>query len=104
MTNTELVGVILAAGRGSRMVAETWPKPLLPICNKPMIQYQIEVLFSRVPVPCRLAAWILWHYRRQSQESHARLADRIRLPLRYEVRSHSKARAWTGQVTTPGGA
>jgi dTDP-glucose pyrophosphorylase len=41
---TKLIGVILAAGEGSRIrpFSEKQPKPLLPICNKPLIEYQIE--------------------------------------------------------------
>jgi glucose-1-phosphate thymidylyltransferase len=43
-----LVGAILAAGRGSRMetFGERYPKPILPICNKPLIVYQIELMRS----------------------------------------------------------
>jgi dTDP-glucose pyrophosphorylase len=39
-------GVILAAGRGTRMgpFGDKYPKPLLPVCNKPLIQYQIEIM------------------------------------------------------------
>jgi glucose-1-phosphate thymidylyltransferase len=39
-----LLGVILAAGRGSRIQPLNlyMPKPLLPVCNKPIIQYQLE--------------------------------------------------------------
>jgi len=39
-------GVILAAGLGSRIhpLSFNIPKPLLPVCNKPIIQYQIEYL------------------------------------------------------------
>jgi dTDP-glucose pyrophosphorylase len=38
--------VILAGGKGTRMqpFSDSLPKPLLPICNKPIIQYQIEAL------------------------------------------------------------
>jgi len=38
------VGVILAAGKGSRVQPLNLyvPKPLLPVCNKPIIQYQLE--------------------------------------------------------------
>ncbi|NOZ04883.1 MAG: NTP transferase domain-containing protein [Chloroflexi bacterium] len=43
-TEKNLVGVILAAGRGTRIkpLSLRYPKPLLPVCNKPIIQYQIE--------------------------------------------------------------
>jgi dTDP-glucose pyrophosphorylase len=46
MTNREFQGVILAAGRGNRMApfSEHYPKPILPVCNKPVIQYQIETM------------------------------------------------------------
>lgn len=43
---TSLVGVILAAGQGTRLqpFSETYPKPILPILGKPLLQYQIECL------------------------------------------------------------
>lgn len=46
MEALDFVGVILAAGTGSRLYPLTKyvPKPLLPICNKPIIQYQIDQL------------------------------------------------------------
>jgi dTDP-glucose pyrophosphorylase len=39
-------GVILAAGRGTRLqpLSFSLPKPLHPICNKPIMQYQIEAM------------------------------------------------------------
>lgn len=39
-----LTGVILAAGTGGRIrpLSLSVPKPLLPVCNKPIMQYQIE--------------------------------------------------------------
>jgi glucose-1-phosphate thymidylyltransferase len=39
-------GVILAAGRGTRMMpfSEHYPKPLLPILNRPLIFHQVEFL------------------------------------------------------------
>lgn len=39
-------GVILAAGRGSRIfpLSVHYPKPLLPVLNKPVLEYQIEVM------------------------------------------------------------
>lgn len=45
---TAYSGVILAAGRGSRMApfSESWPKPLLPVCNKPIIEHQIAIMKS----------------------------------------------------------
>lgn len=44
MTESKYSGVILAAGTGSRIKPLSWsyPKPMLPICNKPIIQYQME--------------------------------------------------------------
>jgi NDP-sugar pyrophosphorylase family protein len=44
----EFVGVILAAGRGTRMFPFTsrWPKPILPIMGKPLLQHQIEMMKS----------------------------------------------------------
>ncbi|MFA4981144.1 MAG: sugar phosphate nucleotidyltransferase [Candidatus Omnitrophota bacterium] len=40
----KISGVILAAGRGARIkpLSLSIPKPLLPVCNKPIMQYQIE--------------------------------------------------------------
>jgi NDP-sugar pyrophosphorylase family protein len=42
------VGAILAAGRGTRMqpFSESIPKPLLPVCNRPIIVHQIEAMRS----------------------------------------------------------
>jgi dTDP-glucose pyrophosphorylase len=41
-------GVILAAGRGTRMLPFTtrWPKPILPVLAKPLLQHQIEMMKS----------------------------------------------------------
>lgn len=41
-------GVILAAGHGSRMgpFGESVPKPIAPICNKPLLAYQLEHMQS----------------------------------------------------------
>ncbi len=45
-SNEKYEGVILAAGRGTRMApfSDHFPKPLLPILNKPLIHHQIEYL------------------------------------------------------------
>jgi len=42
----EVVGVILAGGLGTRMApfSNKFPKPMLPICNKPLIEYQLETM------------------------------------------------------------
>ncbi|MBM3984898.1 MAG: hypothetical protein FJ296_04285 [Planctomycetes bacterium] len=42
----QLLGVILAAGKGTRIqpFSERWPKPILPILGKPLIQHQVECL------------------------------------------------------------
>jgi dTDP-glucose pyrophosphorylase len=46
MSHNDFVGVILAAGRGTRMFPFTtrWPKPILPIMGKPLLQHQIEMM------------------------------------------------------------
>lgn len=46
MSHERLAGAILAAGKGSRLIpiSENYPKPLLPICNKPIVQYQMEYM------------------------------------------------------------
>lgn len=48
VAQVELQGAILAAGRGSRMApfSEKLPKPLLPVCNRPIIEYQIDIMRS----------------------------------------------------------
>ena len=42
----DLLGVILAAGKGTRMApfSERFPKPVLPILGKPLLQHQVECL------------------------------------------------------------
>ncbi|HKN88215.1 MAG TPA: sugar phosphate nucleotidyltransferase [Nitrospiraceae bacterium] len=44
MNNQAITGVILAAGKSTRMqpFSARFPKPILPICNRPVIEYQIE--------------------------------------------------------------
>ncbi|HHI69233.1 MAG TPA: nucleotidyltransferase family protein, partial [Planctomycetes bacterium] len=46
MQKEDLVGVILAAGKGTRMFpfSERFPKPVLPIGGKPLLAYQLETL------------------------------------------------------------
>ena len=46
MQEHNIIGVILAAGKGTRMApfSSRFPKPILPVCNKPHIQYQIEMM------------------------------------------------------------
>jgi dTDP-glucose pyrophosphorylase len=46
MSDHKLVGAILAAGKGTRLtpLSEAYPKPLLPICNKPIVGYQLEYM------------------------------------------------------------
>ncbi|HEY6565121.1 MAG TPA: nucleotidyltransferase family protein [Pirellulaceae bacterium] len=48
MRASEYMGVILAAGKGSRMApfGEQFPKPMLPICNKPLVQHHVELMKS----------------------------------------------------------
>lgn len=46
VTKNKITGVILAAGKGTRMqpFSNRYPKPLLPICNKPLLHYQISIM------------------------------------------------------------
>lgn len=46
MAEKKYQGVILAAGHGSRMgpFGERMPKPVAPVCNKPLLAYQLEHL------------------------------------------------------------
>jgi len=46
--SNKITGVILAAGRGERIKPLSFdlPKPLLPICNKPIMQYQLEEMIN----------------------------------------------------------
>lgn len=48
MVSSAYQGAILAAGHGSRMgpFGEQLPKPIAPICNKPLLVYQLEHLRS----------------------------------------------------------
>ncbi len=43
---SDLLGVILAAGKGTRMLpfSESYPKPILPIGGKPLLVHQIEAM------------------------------------------------------------
>jgi dTDP-glucose pyrophosphorylase len=47
-SSTGLTGVILAAGKGARLqpFSETLPKPILPICNEPLLGHQLRLLKS----------------------------------------------------------
>lgn len=44
--DSSLLGVILAAGKGTRIhpFSERYPKPILPVLGKPLLQYQVECL------------------------------------------------------------
>lgn len=46
--NREYCGAILAAGHGTRMqpFSERYPKPLLPVCNRPLIVHHVEFMRS----------------------------------------------------------
>lgn len=46
MAISEFMGVILAAGKGTRMrpFSTHWPKPLLPVLGKPLLVHQIEIM------------------------------------------------------------
>jgi len=42
----KMSGVILAAGEGTRIypLSNEFPKPILPVCNRPLVEYQIEIM------------------------------------------------------------
>lgn len=44
--HSRYLGAILAGGKGTRMApfSDRYPKPLLPVANKPLISYQIELM------------------------------------------------------------
>lgn len=44
----QYTGVILAAGKGSRMIpfSDYYPKPVLPVGNKALVQHQVEIMRS----------------------------------------------------------
>ncbi len=46
MTKNNIIGVILAAGKGSRMypLSDKYSKCTMPICNKPLLDYQIGMM------------------------------------------------------------
>ena len=48
MSKISLNAMVLAAGFGKRMlpISETIPKPLVQVCNKPLINYSLESLIS----------------------------------------------------------
>lgn len=48
MATPQLMGVILAAGKGTRMrpFSEHYPKPILPLGGKPLIAHQLEMMRS----------------------------------------------------------
>ena len=45
-SNNKLIGVILAAGKGTRIYpfSESFPKPILPVCNRPLLEIQVELM------------------------------------------------------------
>ena len=46
MNNIEVKGLILAAGKGTRLRCLSFqsPKPMLPVGGKPVVQYSVEAL------------------------------------------------------------
>ena len=61
MKENNIMGVILAGGKGSRMYpfSEHHPKCILPICNKPLMEYQIEMMKN---VGIRDIVIVIGHY------------------------------------------
>ncbi|MGE3174812.1 MAG: sugar phosphate nucleotidyltransferase [Planctomycetota bacterium] len=48
-TVSDYQGVILAAGKGTRMrpFSEHWPKPILPVLGKPLMAHQLEMMAAQ---------------------------------------------------------
>lgn len=48
MSDSELMGVVLAAGKGTRMLpfSQHYPKPILPVGGTPLIAHQLDILAS----------------------------------------------------------
>ncbi|BCN92856.1 mannose-1-phosphate guanylyltransferase [Thiomicrorhabdus immobilis] len=86
--------MILAAGRGKRLrpITDTTPKPLVPLCGKPLIEYHIEKL-AKAGV-------------REIVINHAWLGDKIEQQLgdgsRWNVRIHYSPEP-EGGLETAGG-
>ncbi len=61
MEKNSIMGVILAGGKGSRMYpfSDHHPKCILPICNKPLMEYQIEMMKD---VGIREIVIVIGHY------------------------------------------
>ena len=83
-----LEGVILAAGRGTRIhpLSLHYPKALLPICNKPIIQYQLEDM-KRIGVE---DVWIVvGHLKEELPHQLDPIAEELGLTLRYVEQHHT---------------
>ena len=83
-----LEGVILAAGRGTRIhpLSLHYPKALLPICNKPIIQYQLEDM-KRIGVE---QVWIVvGHLKEELPHQLDPIASQLGLTLRYVEQHHT---------------
>ncbi len=78
---TNTVGVILCAGKGSRIdpFNAHYPKPLLPILNKPIMEHQIEHM---VALGIRDIVLVVGHLRHRIQE-HFGDGTRLGVRLRY---------------------
>lgn len=79
---SRLTGVILAAGRGSRLrpLSHYIPKPLLPICNKPIIQYQLEDM-KRVGV--EEAYIVVGHLKEEMGQHLEPIGEQLGITLHY---------------------
>ena len=79
-------GVILAAGLGSRIhpLSMTIPKPMLPVCNKPIMQYQIEYL-KKVGVS-RIV--VVVHHLKEKLMEHFGDGSKLGVEIRYVDQKH----------------
>src|SRR5436190_20400473 len=63
--------VILAGGKGTRVrpITETIPKPMIPIINKPILEFLIELLrqhgFTQIMITTSYLAWNIESYFRE---------------------------------------
>ncbi len=81
--SSKYCGVILAAGGGSRIepLSLSYPKPMLPVCNKPIIQYQIESMMDLGIKEIFIVCGLL----KEAFQKHFEDGRRLGISIRYVV-------------------